>query len=105
MYCSCCCLRGSQPITQPMLPPITQPMLPPITQPITSPITSPITQPITEYQVVTDLKEDCAICLEPLTAGDRIAILGCGHMFHGPCIYTWLFRKKVCPYCEKTVTL
>ena len=82
--CSCCCLRESQ-------------------KPSAG--KRDVERPITEYKVVTDLQEDCAICLEPLTTGDRLAILGCGHMFHGPCISTWLFQKKVCPYCEEPVTL
>jgi E3 ubiquitin-protein ligase RNF115/126 len=86
--CSCCRLRESQNANTTKRPAKRAP-----------------TREITEYLLSSDLKEDCAICLEPFTTGDRLALLGCGHMFHGPCIYTWLFQKKVCPYCEKPVTL
>jgi hypothetical protein len=87
MFCCSCCLRESQKASA------------------ASVAKRATTREITEYLLASDLREDCAICLDPLTTGDRLAILGCGHMFHGPCIYTWLFQKKVCPYCEEPVTL
>jgi len=32
----------------------------------------------------------CSICLEDFTKGELALRLPCGHLFHGPCIGTWL---------------
>ena len=60
---------------------------------------------ILEYVLKTDLKEDCAICLEPLTVHNHISVLTCGHIFHTPCIYAWLHKKQTCPYCYGDVRI
>lgn len=47
---------------------------------------------------------DCRICLEPLRAGEIVAIpkdLPCGHFnFHSHCIVPWLLRNNSCPICR-----
>ena len=60
---------------------------------------------ITEYVLATDIQEDCAICLEPLTVGNRCAVISCGHIFHASCLYAWLIRNTHSPYCEGSVRL
>jgi hypothetical protein len=49
-------------------------------------------------------KANCAICMEDIIPGNKIILLACGHMFHGPCIINWVKDKNSCPYCRKTVT-
>ena len=33
--------------------------------------------------------------------GDKIKILGCGHIYHYNCINEWFKRKRECPLCCK----
>lgn len=42
----------------------------------------------------------CAICLESLVTGSKVACLACNHIFHGPCIATWFERSYRCPLCQ-----
>jgi len=44
---------------------------------------------------------ECIICLESMIKGERVKILGCGHMYHYDCIMEWFKRKKECPLCSK----
>ena len=43
----------------------------------------------------------CSICLEDFTKGELALRLPCGHLFHGPCIGTWLSSSSACPNCRK----
>jgi hypothetical protein len=50
----------------------------------------------------------CVICHEELTAGQRLAATGCGHVFCVGCISTSLRHSDACPTCrtkEPTVTV
>jgi len=47
--------------------------------------------------------EDCAICINPLQAGDAVRRLPCGHVFHRPCVDLWLLRRADCPLCKRDV--
>lgn len=45
-------------------------------------------------------KVDCTICLETVEANETVNKLPCGHMFHIPCIHTWLTSHSQCPTCR-----
>ncbi|OMO58449.1 Zinc finger, RING-type [Corchorus olitorius] len=49
--------------------------------------------------------KDCSICLGELTVGSEAACMPCSHVFHRPCILTWLNRVKRCPYCRFDMNL
>ncbi|KAJ5925403.1 hypothetical protein N7454_008042 [Penicillium verhagenii] len=54
-------------------------------------------------QEMIDSGVECAICLSPPELEDRIVALGCGHLFHRPCITHWLDRHPTCPLCRQRV--
>lgn len=49
-------------------------------------------------RVMTNLDEECSICLHPLEK--NVEILFCGHEFHTNCITKWV--PSTCPLCRKT---
>lgn len=51
-----------------------------------------------------EVDRDCPICLDELCIGDYVRTLECQHLFHGPCLETWLKKSSECPVC-KTVLL
>merc|ERR1712130_944555 len=46
---------------------------------------------------------DCSICLEDIKLGEEVPILPCNHIFHTQCIYPWLQKKNICPFCYRVV--
>ncbi|XP_021894480.1 RING-H2 finger protein ATL29-like [Carica papaya] len=47
---------------------------------------------------------ECVICLEGFVQGDKCKILNdCNHVFHKPCIDTWLKIHNQCPICRSYV--
>jgi hypothetical protein len=47
------------------------------------------------------LSDECTICLDDFSPGDRCRELPCGHVFHSTCIARWLIeRSAVCPLCK-----
>ncbi|XP_022633755.1 RING-H2 finger protein ATL51-like [Vigna radiata var. radiata] len=44
--------------------------------------------------------EDCCICLEEMNVNAECYTLSCQHVFHLPCILTWLKTSHVCPLCR-----
>lgn len=51
-----------------------------------------------------DLQEGCcAVCLDAMTSGQRVATLPCGHAFHANCIRQWLPSSLTCPLCKRAV--
>ncbi|BES89021.1 Zinc finger, C3HHypothetical protein type (RING finger) [Nesidiocoris tenuis] len=42
----------------------------------------------------------CSICLEDIKRGSKAKVLSCDHLFHSPCIITWLQRRSTCPVCR-----
>ncbi|KAI6657527.1 E3 ubiquitin-protein ligase AMFR-like [Oopsacas minuta] len=43
-------------------------------------------------------REKCTICWDNINPG---RILRCGHVFHTPCLYTWLRDHQTCPVCRE----
>lgn len=39
----------------------------------------------------------CCICLDDFEAGESVAVLPCGHLFHLDCIEPWMASKRRCP--------
>lgn len=42
----------------------------------------------------------CSVCLGELELDEEVRKLPCGHVFHRPCIDSWLGRSTVCPMCR-----
>ncbi|KAK3008621.1 hypothetical protein RJ639_013808, partial [Escallonia herrerae] len=40
--------------------------------------------------------EQCVVCCEPYSSGERLTTLPCSHQYHSECINRWLKVKKVC---------
>ena len=48
--------------------------------------------------------DNCVICLEDFSNGDKLTVLPCGHEFHKQCISPWLLkRSSLCPICKVSV--
>ncbi|XP_074577578.1 RING-H2 finger protein ATL39-like [Curcuma longa] len=47
---------------------------------------------------------DCVVCLSALQDGETVrALPGCTHVFHAPCIDSWLQKHSTCPTCRADV--
>jgi hypothetical protein len=51
----------------------------------------------------TSSSAECPICVAALRAGEECRRLPCLHVFHVPCIDSWLGRNRLCPTCKKDV--
>lgn len=49
-------------------------------------------------------KKNCLICLEDFKNGDKATVLPCIHLFHTPCIQSWLKTQNCCPICKYKLT-
>lgn len=47
----------------------------------------------------------CVICQYDFKEGENTTELSCGHVFHSECVDTWLSKNKVCPLCQKEITI
>ncbi|KAJ8760508.1 hypothetical protein K2173_015175 [Erythroxylum novogranatense] len=49
------------------------------------------------------LDEDdiCPICLEEYTLESPRTLTDCNHHYHLHCIYQWMEKSQVCPFCCK----
>lgn len=45
----------------------------------------------------------CIICREEMSQGGSNKKLPCGHVFHLPCLRSWLERQQNCPTCRANV--
>ncbi|KAG7310046.1 hypothetical protein JYU34_004578 [Plutella xylostella] len=52
-----------------------------------------------EKTISTETK-DCPVCLKSFSAGEKAIEMPCKHMFHSPCILTWLEKTNSCPFCR-----
>jgi ankyrin repeat protein len=51
-----------------------------------------------------DICSICSICYESIENTIRM-ITSCNHIFHQPCLYTWIKEKKNCPLCRTNIEL
>ena len=50
------------------------------------------------------MNDECVICLARITGDTATAILGCRHVFHLQCVYTWFQEGgDTCPCCRQVV--
>lgn len=47
--------------------------------------------------------ENCPICLETPTEGEKVKVLPCFHTFHESCVTQWLQHSSKCPICNHVV--
>ncbi|VEN33809.1 unnamed protein product [Callosobruchus maculatus] len=47
---------------------------------------------------------NCVICSEFFNASSEVFATKCGHVFHYPCLLSWLERSKTCPQCRHKTT-
>uniref|UniRef100_A0A7S4VNP9 RING-type domain-containing protein n=1 Tax=Alexandrium monilatum TaxID=311494 RepID=A0A7S4VNP9_9DINO len=47
--------------------------------------------------------QECVVCLEAFTKGDKLRILPCLHGFHKRCVDSWLCQSSECPLCKHSV--
>lgn len=58
-----------------------------------------------EGSAAADGGDECAVCLEPYTAGQLVHTLRCGHRFHAACADRWFYEVQAlssrwCPLCK-----
>jgi len=44
---------------------------------------------------------ECCVCAQAFKRYDRVATLGCGHVFHSLCLCRWLDVQPSCPVCRR----
>ncbi|GJN15889.1 hypothetical protein PR202_gb02834 [Eleusine coracana subsp. coracana] len=44
--------------------------------------------------------EECAVCRDGVTAGQRVKWMPCSHLYHDECILPWLQVRNSCPLCR-----
>ena len=58
---------------------------------------------VTEQLIKNINEENCLICLEKYSIGDKICYLPCLHLFHFFCIKKWIKIKNRCPLCNVSI--
>ncbi|XP_031567548.1 E3 ubiquitin-protein ligase RNF115-like [Actinia tenebrosa] len=49
---------------------------------------------------ILDSSSSCCICQNDYALDEMITCLPCNHVYHGPCITTWLKMHATCPTCR-----
>jgi hypothetical protein len=44
---------------------------------------------------------ECAVCKAHYQKDEELVTLKCQHVFHVPCIESWLKKEEGCPVCQK----
>lgn len=52
-----------------------------------------------------EVSKDCAVCLEKVKEGDKLATIDCAHTFHYSCIIEWGKYKQECPLCRSRIPI
>ena len=55
---------------------------------------------ITADDMADEANKECCICLEEHAIGNKATRLPCGHLFHKPCIDSWINKNCTCPVCR-----
>ncbi|KAI1096016.1 hypothetical protein F5B19DRAFT_488636 [Rostrohypoxylon terebratum] len=50
-----------------------------------------------------EMKGECTICIDEMTAGDEAVVLPCRHWFHEQCVTLWLKQHNTCPICRAPI--
>jgi hypothetical protein len=59
-----------------------------------------------EWEIVSNLAdENCAICLNRIAEGQKVAKIECMHHYHLSCLNKWVKKKSQCPLCQSHITL
>ena len=51
------------------------------------------------WEVSSLVEENCAICLNRIEDGQKMAKIECMHHFHVGCLNKWIKKKTQCPLC------
>ena len=49
------------------------------------------------------IDSQCTVCQERFESVDAVTLLPCHHVYHAPCIATWLACSRACPVCNADV--
>jgi hypothetical protein len=52
-----------------------------------------------------EVSKECAVCLEKVKLGDKLATIDCAHTFHYSCIIEWGKYKQQCPLCRSRIPI
>lgn len=55
---------------------------------------------VTADDLLEETNKECAICLDDQRIGQTACKLPCGHLFHRPCVVSWLEKQCTCPSCR-----
>jgi hypothetical protein len=58
-----------------------------------------------EWEVVGLTDESCAICLNRILEGQKVAKIECMHHYHLSCLNKWVKKKTQCPLCQSHISL
>lgn len=58
---------------------------------------------ISDVSDLTQVQEECSICLDRFKLVQNVRKLPCGHMFHKQCVDRWLIVHASCPYCKAEI--
>ena len=43
---------------------------------------------------------NCLFCLKDIVLNENTFLLRCGHLYHKDCIYNWVLKHSICPFCK-----
>ena len=46
---------------------------------------------------------ECSVCFAELRSAPPVAVLACGHVFHGRCVARWRQQRDTCPLCREPI--
>lgn len=53
---------------------------------------------------ITDTVYQCSVCLDDIV-DNKVRLNNCLHVFHKPCIDSWLIRQRTCPNCRTSTII
>ncbi len=52
---------------------------------------------------ISDISNNCSICMSSLKNPNKIETLKCNHIFHKNCINEWFKKQNTCPMCRSVI--